>query len=95
MKKQIELIKRMYKYENNLYYDLDSCLDKVILNEINDLLEKNHINNLTQFIGLLIVDNNFQKEVNEALDRNNSEVVRNPTLMLRPIFSQSSPNFLW
>lgn len=75
MKKQIELIKRMYKYENNLYYDLDSCLDKVILNEINDLLEKNHINNLTQFIGLLIVDNNFQKEVNEALDRNNSEVI--------------------
>lgn len=75
MKKQIELIKRMYKYENNLYYDLDSCLDKVILNEIDDLLEKNHINNLTQFIGLLIVDNNFQKEVNEALDRNNSEVI--------------------
>ena len=75
MKKQIELIKRMYKYENNLYYDLDSCLDKVILNEINDLLEKNHINNLTQFIGLLIVDNNFQKEINEALDRNNIEVI--------------------
>ena len=75
MKKQIELITRMYKYENNLYYDLDSCLDKVILNEINDLLEKNHINNLTQFIGLLIVDNNFQKEINEALDRNNIEVI--------------------
>ena len=74
-KRQIKLIRNVYKYNEDLYEDLDSCLSDVMSGGLDKLIKKHQIDNLPRFIQLMIADDDFKKQVDEVLNVENYEVI--------------------
>ena len=76
MKREIKLIKNVYRYHGDLYEDLDSCLSEVMSDELHKVVSAHRfkINDINDLIRVITTDDDFKKRVDEVLNVHDYEV---------------------